>query len=134
MAVLVPVVGGYGGHPVKREEHVMFGQMIATAGQVVAKDEDTDPGVSPTWDALPPGVKDFLRDIVGTAMNVGIVLAVLVLVIGAIVWGFGSLSNRPGVGSVGVKVVAISAAVAVICAGANALIGFFAGQGLTIFS
>lgn len=102
----------------------MFGQLRA----------DTDPGVEPTWDALPPGVKDFLVDVVGTLMNVGILAAVAVAIIGAIVWGFGSMSNRPGVGSVGVKVLAVAIAVAIVCAGANALIGFFAGQGVTIFS
>lgn len=95
---------------------------------------DTNPGVEPTWDALPDGVRVFLVDVVGTLMNVGILVAVVVVIAGAIVWGFGSLSNRPGVGSVGVKVLAVAAAVAIICAGANALIGFFAGQGVAIFS
>lgn len=94
----------------------------------------TDPGVTPTWDALPPGVKTFLRDVVGTLMNIGILSAVAVLIIGLIVWGFGAGTNRPGVGSVGVKIVAISACVAIGCAGANGLIGFFAGQGPTIFA
>ena len=94
----------------------------------------TDPGVTPTWDALPPGVRTFLVEVVGTLMNVGILAAVAVVIAGAIVWGFGSLSNRPGVGSVGVKILAVAAAVAIICAGANALIGFFAGQGAAIFS
>ena len=94
----------------------------------------TDPGVSPTWDALPPGVRTFLVDVVGTLMNIGILSAVAVLIAGAIVWGFGALSSRPGVGSVGVKIVAVSAVIAILCAGANALIGFFAGQGPTIFS
>lgn len=95
---------------------------------------DTDPGVEPTWDALPDGVRTFLVDVVGTLMNIGILAAVAVLIAGAIVWGFGALGNRPGVGSVGVKIVAVSAAVAIVCAGANAAIGFFAGQGVTIFS
>lgn len=94
----------------------------------------TDPGVTPTWDALPPGVRTFLVDVVGTLMNVGILAAVAVVIAGAVVWGFGSVSNRPGVGSVGVKILAVAAAVAIICAGANALIGFFAGQGVAIFS
>ena len=94
----------------------------------------TDPGVTPTWEALPPGVRTFLVDVVGTLMNIGILSAVAVLIAGLIVWGFGSLSNRPGVGSVGVKIVAISACVAIGCAGANALIGFFAGQGPLIFA
>lgn len=94
----------------------------------------SDPGVTPTWDALPEGVRNFLVDVVGTLMNIGILVAVAVLIGGAIAWGFGSLSNRPGVGSVGVKVVAVSACVAILCAGANAAIGFFAGQGPTIFS
>lgn len=94
----------------------------------------TNPGVTPTWEALPPGVRTFLVDVVGTLMNIGILAAVAVVIAGAIVWGFGSLSNRPGVGGVGVKILAVAAAVAIICAGANALIGFFAGQGATIFS
>ena len=93
-----------------------------------------NPGVTPTWDALPPGVRTFLVDVVGTLMNIGILSAVAVLIAGLIVWGFGALSNRPGVGSVGVKIVAVAAAVAIGCAGANALIGFFAGQGVAIFS
>lgn len=94
----------------------------------------TDPGVEPTWEALPPGVRTFLVDVVGTLMNVGILAAVAVLIAGALVWGFGSVSNRPGVGSIGVKILAIAAVVAIVCAGANAFIGFFAGQGVAIFS
>lgn len=93
----------------------------------------TDPGVEPGWNALPEGVRTFLTDVAGTAMTVGIILGVLVLVVGAIVWGFGVLSHRPGVGSVGVKIVVVAAAVAILCAGANAFISFFAGKGVTIF-
>lgn len=102
----------------------MFGELLA----------ETDPGVTPTWDALPPGVRTFLVDVVGTLMNVGILSGVAVLIVGLIVWGFGALSNRPGVGGVGVKIAIVSICVAMGCAGANALIGFFAGQGPTIFS
>ncbi|MGP5099699.1 hypothetical protein ACTXJ1_16920 [Brachybacterium alimentarium] len=102
----------------------MFGQLRA----------DTDPGVKPTWDALPPGVKTFLVDVVGTLMNIGILAGVAVLIAGLTVWGIGALSNRPGVGSVGVKIAFVSVGVAIGSAGANALIGFFAGQGATIFS
>ena len=102
----------------------MFGVLLA----------DTNPGVKPTWDALPPGVKTFLVDVVGTLMNVGILAGVAVLIAGLIVWGFGSLSGRPGVGGVGVKIAVVAVCVAIGCAGANALIGFYAGQGATIFS
>lgn len=102
----------------------MFGQLRA----------DTDPGVTPTWDALPPGVKTFLVDVVGTLMNIGILAGVAVLIAGLIVWGIGALSNRPGVGSIGVKIAVVSVCVAIGSAGANAAIGFFAGQGATIFS
>ena len=102
----------------------MFGVLLA----------ETDPGVKPTWDALPPGVKTFLVDVVGTLMNIGILAGVAVFIAGLIVWGFGALSNRPGVGSVGVKIAIVSICVAIGSAGANALIGFFAGQGASIFS
>ena len=111
----------------------MFDELVA-APNPDEESPNTDPGVTPTWDALPDGVRTFLIDVVGTLMNIGILAAVAVLIAGAIVWGFGSVTNRPGVGSVGVKIVAVAAAVAIICAGANALIGFFAGQGATIFS
>lgn len=110
----------------------MWDELVAAPGN--EEPASTDPGVTPTWDALPGGVRTFLVDVVGTMMNIGILAAVAVLLAGAVVWGFGSLSNRPGVGSVGVKIVAVAAAVAILCAGANALIGFFAGQGVTIFS
>lgn len=112
-------------------------RMYTTLGVILAEGEDgganTDPGVTPGWNALPEGVKTFLTDIAGTAMTVGIILGVIVLIAGAIVWGFGALSNRPGVGSLGVKIVVIAAVVALLCAGANAFISFFAGKGVTIF-
>ncbi len=96
--------------------------------------ENFDPGVSPTWDALPSGVKTFLTDVAGTIMNIGLIAAVIVLIAGAIVWGGASLSHRPGVAAIGVKVLAVAALVAMVCAGANALITFFANQAPSIFS
>ncbi len=95
--------------------------------------EGTNPGVSPTWSGLPAGFRNFLVEIVGTVMNVGIVLGVLVLVVGAIGAGIASWSGRPGVAGKFIGALAIGAAVAIVCGGANNLIAFFAGKGATIF-
>lgn len=94
----------------------------------------TDPGVTPTWDGLPPGIRGFIVDIVGSAMNVGIVFAVLVVVVGAIGWGISTWTNRPGIAGKFVVGIGAGAVVAMLCAGANALITWFAGIGVSIFS
>lgn len=93
-----------------------------------------DPGVRPSWDALPPGVRTFLVDVVGTIMNIGILGALVVLIGGLITWGVGAITSRPGVGAAGVKIVVVAIVVAVLCAGANGFITFFANKAPSIFA
>lgn len=106
-------------------------------GRVVAEDDcesKTDPCVKPSFNALPDGVRDFLVDVAGTAMTVLLIASVVAVVLGLIVFVFSSASHRPGVGTIAVKVVAFAIAGVVIGIGASALISYFAGKAVGIFS
>jgi VIT1/CCC1 family predicted Fe2+/Mn2+ transporter len=58
-----------------------------------------------------------VRIIVGTVTTVGLVLSVLVLIISAIVWGFGANSSNPHFASRGKTGVLASCGTAIICGG-----------------
>ena len=55
--------------------------------------------IDPNTDGL-PGIEQ-LRVIVGAAMTVGLILAVLALIISAVVWGYGANSSNPHLASRG---------------------------------
>ncbi|MEE8600255.1 DUF6112 family protein [Euzebya tangerina] len=75
-----------------------------------------------------PGIAS-LRQIVGAAMTMGLVLSVLALIISAVVWGFGANSANPHLAGRGKLGVLVSCGAAVICGASVSLINFFWGVG-----
>lgn len=79
--------------------------------------------IAPNDDGL-PGIAA-LRQIVGAAMTVGLILSVLALIISAIVWGFGSNSSNPHLASRGKLGLLISCGAALVCGASVTLVNFF---------
>ncbi|HNP16065.1 MAG TPA: DUF6112 family protein [Terrimesophilobacter sp.] len=79
--------------------------------------------IGPNTDGL-PGIEQ-LRIIVGAAMTVGLILAVLALIIAAIVWGFGANSSNPHLASRGKLGVLVACGAAIVCGASVALVNFF---------
>ena len=86
--------------------------------------------IDPNTDGL-PGIEQ-LRVIVGAAMTVGLILAVLALIISAIVWGFGANSSNPHLASRGKIGVLVSCGAAVICGASVTLVNFFWNVGQSV--
>lgn len=82
-----------------------------------------DINISPNDDGL-PGIAA-LRQIVGAAMTIGLILSVLALIVSAVVWGFGSNSSNPHLASRGKLGVLIACGSAIICGAAVTLVNFF---------
>ena len=79
--------------------------------------------IDPNTDGL-PGIEQ-LRVIVGAAMTVGLILAVLALIISAVVWGYGANSSNPHLASRGKVGVLVSCGAAIICGASVTLVNFF---------
>ncbi|MGE3192544.1 MAG: DUF6112 family protein [Dehalococcoidia bacterium] len=79
--------------------------------------------IDPNTDGL-PGIEQ-LRVIVGAAMTVGLILAVLALIISAVVWGYGANSSNPHLAGRGKVGVLVSCGAAVICGASVTLVNFF---------
>lgn len=79
--------------------------------------------IGPNTDGL-PGIEQ-LRVIVGAAMTVGLILAVLALIIAAVVWGFGANSSNPHLASRGKLGVLVACAAAIVCGASVTLVNFF---------
>lgn len=79
--------------------------------------------IDPNTDGL-PGIEQ-LRVIVGAAMTVGLILAVLALIIAAVVWGFGANSSNPHLASRGKLGVLVSCGAAIVCGASVTLVNFF---------
>ncbi|MBN9151086.1 MAG: hypothetical protein KF739_00600 [Cryobacterium sp.] len=79
--------------------------------------------IGPNTDGL-PGIEQ-LRIIVGAAMTVGLILAVLALIIAAIVWGFGANSSNPHLASRGKLGVLVACGAAIVCGASVTLVNFF---------
>lgn len=79
--------------------------------------------IDPNTDGL-PGIEQ-LRVIVGAAMTVGLILAVLALIIAAIVWGYGANSSNPHLASRGKLGVLVACGAAIVCGASVTLVNFF---------
>ncbi len=86
--------------------------------------------IDPNTDGL-PGIEQ-LRVIVGAAMTVGLILAVLALIISAVVWGYGANSSNPHLASRGKVVVLVSCGAAIICGASVTLVNFFWNVGQSV--
>ncbi len=78
--------------------------------------------IDPNTDGL-PGIEQ-LRIIVGAAMTVGLILAVLALIVSAVVWGYGANSSNPHLASRGKVGVLVSCGAAIICGASVTLVNF----------
>ncbi|WP_165070401.1 DUF6112 family protein [Marisediminicola senii] len=79
--------------------------------------------IAPNTDGL-PGIEQ-LRVIVGAAMTVGLILAVLALIIAAVVWGYGANSSNPHLASRGKLGVLVACGAAIVCGASVTLVNFF---------
>ena len=79
--------------------------------------------IGPNTDGL-PGIEQ-LRVVVGAAMTVGLILAVLALIIAAVVWGFGANSSNPHLASRGKLGVLVACGAAIVCGASVTLVNFF---------
>jgi hypothetical protein len=86
--------------------------------------------IDPNTDGL-PGIEQ-LRVIVGAAMTVGLILAVLALIISAVVWGYGANSSNPHLASRGKVGVLVSCGAAIICGASVTLVNFFWSVGQSV--
>ena len=86
--------------------------------------------IDPNTDGL-PGIEQ-LRVIVGAAMTVGLILAVLALIISASVWGYGANSSNPHLASRGKVGVLVSCGAAIICGASVTLVNFFWNVGQSV--
>lgn len=86
--------------------------------------------IDPNTDGL-PGIEQ-LRVIVGAAMTVGLILAVLALIIAAVVWGYGANSSNPHLASRGKAGVLVSCGAAIICGASVTLVNFFWDVGQSV--
>lgn len=86
--------------------------------------------IDPNTDGL-PGIEQ-LRVIVGAAMTVGLILAVLALIIAAVVWGYGANSSNPHLASRGKLGVLVSCGAAIVCGASVTLVNFFWNVGQSV--
>ncbi|MBN9180391.1 MAG: hypothetical protein J0J00_07545 [Microbacterium sp.] len=86
--------------------------------------------IDPKTDGLPGSEQ--LRVIVGAAMTVGLILAVLALIISAVVWGYGANSSNPHLASRGKVGVLVSCGAAIICGASVTLVNFFWNVGQSV--
>jgi hypothetical protein len=86
--------------------------------------------IDPNTDGL-PGIEQ-LRVIVGAAMTVGLILAVLALIISAVVWGYGANSSNPHLAGRGKIGVLVSCGAAIICGASVTLINFVWNVGQSV--
>ena len=87
-------------------------------------------GVFPDFDGL-GGIGD-LRAVVGALLTFVLIVAVLMLIVSAIVWGFGANSSNPHLASRGKIGVLVSCGAAVICGASVTLINFFWNVGQSV--
>ena len=86
--------------------------------------------IDPNTDGL-PGIEQ-MRVIVGAAMTVGLILAVLALIIAAVVWGYGANSSNPHLASRGKLGVLVSCGAAIVCGASVTLVTFFWNVGQSV--
>ena len=80
-------------------------------------------GVFPDFDGL-GGIGD-LRAVVGALLTFVLIVAVLMLIVSAIIWAYGSNSSNPHLAGRGKIGVLVSCGAAVVCGAAVTLINFF---------
>lgn len=89
-----------------------------------------DINISPNSKGL-PGISQ-LRTIVGAAMTIGLILAVLAMIISAVVWALGANSSNPNLAGRGKLGVLVALGAAIICGASVALVNFFWNVGQSV--
>jgi hypothetical protein len=89
-----------------------------------------DINIGPNSNGL-PGIGQ-LRSIVGAAMTIGLILAVLALIISAIVWALGANSSNPHLAARGKFGVLVGLGAAIITGASVALVNFFWNVGQSV--
>ena len=95
-------------------------------GQILAE----DPGVTFDWDFFP--WMTTLREAVGGVMAITLVLAVALLVIGAIVWGAGRAMGSKGMQQASATGMLIVGGAAIIIGAANGAINWFSNVNIGV--
>jgi Family of unknown function (DUF6112) len=79
--------------------------------------------INPNSNGL-PGIGQ-LKKVVGAAMTVGLILAVLALIISAIMWAMGANSSNPHLAGRGKLGVLVAVGAAIVCGASVTLVNFF---------
>ena len=89
-----------------------------------------DINIGPNSNGL-PGISQ-LKSIVGAAMTLGLILAVLALIISAVVWALGANSSNPHLAGRGKIGVLVGLGAAIITGASVALVNFFWNVGQSV--
>lgn len=89
-----------------------------------------DINIGPNTDGL-PGIGQ-LSSIVGAAMTIGLILAVLALIISAIVWALGANSSNPHLAGRGKLGVLVGLGAAIVTGASVTLVNFFWNVGQSV--
>ena len=100
--------------------------LLPTIVQLLPMDITIDPNSNGL-----PGIGQ-LRKIVGAAMTVGLILAVLALIISAVVWAMGANSSNPHLAGRGKFGVVIALGAAIVTGASVALVNFFWNVGQAV--
>ena len=103
---------------------------VPTLLPAVAQHLPVNISIDPNSSGL-PGISQ-LRTIVGAAMTVGLILAVLALVLSAVVWAMGSNSSNPHLAGRGKLGVVIALGAAIVTGASVALVNFFWNVGQAV--
>lgn len=86
-----------------------------------------DPGVRPSWDLVPPWLKELFQNAAGTVVAGGLVIGVIAFVIAAVMLYFARQGGYSGQGAdAKARLVQVAAGV-IITAGASSIVAFLAG-------
>ncbi|MGO1975199.1 MAG: hypothetical protein ACTH2Q_19760 [Propionibacteriaceae bacterium] len=77
--------------------------------------------------------RTLLVSVAGTVANGALLATVAAVIIGAIMWGFGTALNIPALASRGVQTIFGGVVCAIVCAGLNAWIAWFGEQAISIW-
>lgn len=78
--------------------------------------------------------RTLLVSIAGTVANGALLATVAGLIIGLIMWGFGTALNIPGLASRGVQSILGAVVCAIVCVGLNAWVAWFGEQAISIWN
>lgn len=78
--------------------------------------------------------RTLLVSIAGTVANGALLATVAALILGLIMWGFGTALNIPGLASRGVQTLFGAVVCAIVCTGLNSWVAWFGEQAISIWN